>query len=107
MEAAPQTKHGAQNEPSPVNDETILCEHFSREITISSDGDVTTCCVDNRGLNRFANIYEHSLEETMQRHRETKRNFVHRPKKTPACLACLRNWGVRPYMYRTRPRGHR
>lgn len=85
--------------PIAKKDDTILCEHYSREITILSDGDVTTCCVDNMGLNRFANIYEHSLEETMIRHRESKRNFVNQPKKTPACLACLRNWTVRPYMY--------
>jgi hypothetical protein len=77
----------------------ILCEHFAREVTILSDGDLTTCCVDNLGLNRFANIYKHSLEEAMVRHLETKRNFLHSPRKTPACLACLGNWPSRPYMY--------
>jgi MoaA/NifB/PqqE/SkfB family radical SAM enzyme len=35
----------------------------------------------------------------MVRHRESKRNFVNQPRKTPACLACLRNWTIRPYMY--------
>ena len=62
----------------------MLCEHFDREITILSDGGVTTCCVDNMGLNRFANIFEDSLEEAMLEQREMKRNFVLNARKAPA-----------------------
>lgn len=80
--------------------DTVLCEHFDREVTILADGTVTTCCVDNRGLNRFASIYEHSFDETMRMHRETKRKYVSDASQTPACATCLNNWQIRPYMYK-------
>lgn len=43
------------------------CDHFSREMTILSDGSITTCCVDNMGANVFANIHDHdmNLEKTI------------------------------------------
>lgn len=80
----------------------VLCEHFDREVTILADGTVTTCCVDNRGLNRFASIYQHSFDECMRRHLETKRHYLHDAGQTPACGTCLNNWRVRPYMYQDR-----
>lgn len=83
--------------------DTVLCHHFDREVTILSDGGITTCCVDNMGLNRFASIYDHSLSEAMVLQRDVKRNFIFEPNKAPACLACLRNWKIRPYMYQSDP----
>lgn len=80
-------------------DDIVLCEHFDREMTILSDGGITTCCVDNLGLNRFGNIYEDSFEEAMQLHLQTKQKYVANARQTPACLVCLKNWNVRPYMY--------
>lgn len=79
--------------------DTILCEHFDREMTILSDGGLTTCCVDNTGKNRFGNIYRDSFESAMLLHLETKRKFVADASQTPACLGCLKNWQKRPYMY--------
>ena len=51
------------------------------------------------GLNRFANIYKHDYEEVMARHLQVKRDYIADARKTPACLDCLGNWQLRPYMY--------
>jgi uncharacterized Fe-S cluster-containing radical SAM superfamily enzyme len=84
-----------------MNSNDVLCEHFDREITILSDGTVTTCCVDNKGENRFASIYDNSFDEVMDKHLEFKKRYIHNTKSCPTCMMCLNNWKVRPYMYKS------
>lgn len=85
------------------------CDHFSRELTILSDGNITTCCVDNTGANVFANIHDHDIHEVVRLHREFKRRFINEQikqvplaeRKTGTCKMCLGNPHVRPYMWET------
>jgi hypothetical protein len=40
-----------------------LCTRPLGELVILSDGRITTCCEDPRGVNAFANIYEHDYHQ--------------------------------------------
>lgn len=85
------------------------CDHFSRELTILSDGNITTCCVDNVGANVFANIHDYDIHEVVRLHREFKRRYIKEQikqvplseRKSGTCNMCLGNPHVRPYMWET------
>jgi len=66
-----------------MNSYDVLCEHLDREITILSDSTETTCCVDNKGDNRFASIYSDSFDEVMDKHLEFKKRYIHNTKSCP------------------------
>lgn len=87
----------------PIKNE-MLCDFFSTELTILSDGNVTTCCVDNKARNVFANIYQHSLQEVMQRHLQFKREYIFSPEKHGGCSFCLETAGNRYYMHQAKNR---
>jgi uncharacterized Fe-S cluster-containing radical SAM superfamily enzyme len=87
---------GGRRTPS----DTVLCDYFDQEIVILSDGGLTTCVIDNKGQNRFANIYKHDFQEAIRLHLETKRKFVLDAAQTPACLTCVTYWKERPHMYK-------
>jgi len=42
---------------------TPVCPSYLRELVILSDGAVTTCCLDSKGLNALGNVNEKSLDE--------------------------------------------
>ena len=42
---------------------TPVCPSYLRELVILSDGAVTTCCLDSRGVNALGNVNQKSLDE--------------------------------------------
>lgn len=85
---------------SSVFENDIVCDFFSTELTILSDGNVTTCCVDNKAKNVFANIYQHSLKEVMHKHLQFKKEFICSPDKHEGCALCLETASNRYYMHK-------
>jgi hypothetical protein len=79
---------------------------FANEMTILSNGDITTCCVDDQGRNAFANIFDHDVAEVVARHGQFKRTYLDMQtgdggdaSAFPGCRSCLRNPKARFYMH--------
>lgn len=63
---------------------------FLDEITILSDGRVTTCCVDSLGANAYANIYQHSPEEVFRRFQSIRNMYIQDFNQIEKCKNCVK-----------------
>lgn len=73
-----------------------ICNRPLQEIVILSDGRITTCCVDRKGANAFASIYEDDFISTFSHKFQTfKQKFVKNIFNFPTCVKCF--WMRRHY----------
>ena len=64
-----------------------VCTTAMREAAVLSDGTVTTCCCDPRGINRYGNIYEDSFENIWNNgFREFRKVALFKRKKCYQCV---------------------
>jgi uncharacterized Fe-S cluster-containing radical SAM superfamily protein len=70
----------------------IICVRPLKEVTILSDGRITTCCLDPKGLNTFASIYDENFDTTFSiKFQELKQKFVENIKNFPFCVQCIKS----------------
>lgn len=91
-------RDSSDNQPIGTYSNKVLCDFFTTELTILSDGNVTTCCVDCRAANSFANIYTDSLKTVLRKHLQFKEEFIYTPQKHATCHRCLETPGHRYYL---------
>lgn len=73
-----------------------ICTRPLQEIAVLSDGRITTCCVDRKGANAFASIYEDDFAHTFSHKFQTfKQKFVQNIFNFPTCVKCF--WLRRNY----------
>jgi adenine C2-methylase RlmN of 23S rRNA A2503 and tRNA A37 len=66
----------------------FICLRPVKEIVVLADGRVTTCCLDPKGGNTFANIYQDDFEETLTKFQLFKQRMVEN-ENFPICLTCI------------------
>jgi lipopolysaccharide transport system ATP-binding protein len=69
---------------------TFICTLPVNEIVVLSDGRVTTCCLDPKGENTFADIYEDDFESTLSKFRDFKIKMVKNVNDFPICITCIK-----------------
>jgi hypothetical protein len=73
-----------------------ICTLPLREIAVLADGRITSCCVDRKGANAFASIYEDDFAHTFSHQFKTfKQKFVQNIFNFPTCVKCF--WLRRNY----------
>ena len=73
-----------------------ICLRPLQEVAILSDGRITTCCADRKGVNTFASIYDDNFDTTFsQKFQEFKQKFAHNMINFPFCVKCF--WKRRNY----------
>lgn len=68
----------------------FVCTLPLHETVILSDGRITSCCLDPRGDNAFANVYRHDVVRAGKRLRRFRRKLWRDPRNFPRCAQCLR-----------------
>jgi protein-arginine kinase activator protein McsA len=66
----------------------FICQRPINEIVVLADGRVTTCCLDPRGANTFANIYQDNFEGTLKKFQHLKKRMAEN-KHFPVCENCV------------------
>lgn len=67
-----------------------ICIRPIREIVILADGRITSCCLDPKGKNSFANIYEDDFKNTIGKFQNFKKKMVDNFENFPVCLRCVK-----------------
>lgn len=68
----------------------FICSSVSEEVAILSDGRITSCCVDGKGNNTFASIYEDEPASAVKKLRDFKKKLVGDINELPTCVECVR-----------------
>lgn len=66
----------------------FICLRPVKEIVVLADGRVTTCCLDPKGGNTFANIYQDDFESTLKKFQILKQKMVEN-ENFPICVSCI------------------
>lgn len=82
-----------------------ICLRPLKEVVILSDGRITTCCLDPKGINTFASIYDDNFEKTFfKKFQKFKQKFVKNIDDFPFCVKCFdRNKNFYNDFYRENP----
>jgi uncharacterized Fe-S cluster-containing radical SAM superfamily protein len=73
-----------------------ICLRPLQEVVVLSDGRITTCCVDRKGVNTFASIYDDDFDSTFSlKFQNLKQKFARNIANFPLCLQCF--WLRRNY----------
>ena len=67
----------------------FICLRPIKEIVVLSDGRVTTCCLDPKGGNTFANIYQDDFNGTLTKFQQFKQRMVEN-ESFPTCATCAK-----------------
>ncbi|MGD2090139.1 MAG: radical SAM protein [Candidatus Aminicenantes bacterium] len=67
----------------------FICLRPVKEIVVLADGRVTTCCLDPRGENTFANIYQDDFEGMLTKFQDFKQKLVECGENFPICIKCV------------------
>jgi adenine C2-methylase RlmN of 23S rRNA A2503 and tRNA A37 len=67
----------------------FICTLPLDEIVVLSDGRITSCCIDSRGENIFADIYEEGFESTLNNFQIWKKKLVQDVNHFPTCVRCV------------------
>ncbi len=82
-------KYGEQAGRKPYRHK-FICKEMNY-LVITTDGDVSPCCVDVRKQNTFGNIYQESYAELQHKFIQYRMDLFRNPQKYPGCVECLHN----------------
>lgn len=67
----------------------FICVRPLQEVVILSDGKITTCCIDDKGENAFADIYRDDFQGAMEKFQRFKERLAANIGNYPACARCI------------------